>query len=136
MRSIKFAAVALLTCISVAALAQISTPFHLLSAASTNATSIKGSNGQIVSVVAINTSVSLVYLKFYDIAATPTCNSTAVKLSFPVPFGSGNSGGGFVAEMPQAVQFLNGIGMCLTGGIADNDNTNAVTGIAVNVTYK
>ncbi len=136
MKSLKFGLVAAFVSLSAAALAQISQPFHLISAATTNSTSIKGTPGQIISIVAINTSLSVVYLKLYDLAAAPTCNSSTVKLTFPVPFGSSNSGGGFVVSLPQAAQFLNGIGMCLTGGINDNDNTAAVTGIAVDVFYK
>ena len=116
--------------------AQQSQPFHLISAATTNATNIKPGSGQLVGAVCINTTTTLYYLKFYDLATAPTCNSTPVQLSFPCPFGASNAGGGFVIPMPQPTQFLNGIGMCLTGGIADNDNTIAATGIAVNVFFK
>jgi hypothetical protein len=116
--------------------AQQTAPFHLISAASTNATSIKPAPGQIVTIVGINTTAVIYYLKFYDISATPTCNTTPVVLSFPIPIGTSSAGGGAVIPLPQAVQFLNGIGMCLTGGINDNDNTIAATGVAIDVFFK
>lgn len=118
------------------AFAQQSAPFHLISGNTTNATNIKPAPGQMVGAVAINTNAALYYLKFYDTAGTPTCNTTPVVLSFPVPFGTSSAGGGFVIPLPQATQFLNGIAMCLTGGINDNDNTNAATGVAIDVFYK
>jgi hypothetical protein len=128
-------AAALLLC-PIAAQAQQSQATHVLSAASTNSTSIKPAAGQLVAVVAVNTTAALYYLKFYDTAAAPTCNSSTVVLSMPVPFGASSSGGTIILQLPQGLQFLNGIGMCLTGGLADNDNTNAATGVAINVFFK
>ena len=58
-----------------AASAQQSQPFHLLSGASTNSTSIKPAAGQLVTAVCMNTTITLYYLKFYDLAAAPTCNT-------------------------------------------------------------
>lgn len=117
-------------------LAQQSQPSHVLSQASTNSTNIKPSPGQLVTAVCINTTATLYYLKFYDLATAPTCNTAPVVLSFPCPFGASSAGGGFVVSPAQPAQFLNGIGMCLTGGIADNDNTVAAPGVAVNVFTK
>jgi len=125
-----------LSLLSAPAFAQQSQPTHILSGASTNATNIKPAAGQLVSVACFNTTTTLYYLKFYDLASTPTCNSTPVVLTMPCPFGASNAGGGFVLTPGQAAQFLNGIGICLTGGIADNDNTNAATGVAIDVFYK
>jgi len=118
------------------ALAQQTQPFHLISQASTNSTNIKPAAGQVVTVVAINTTATIYYLKFYDLAVAPTCNTSTVVLTFPVPFGATSAGGGLSVPLPQAAQFLNGIGICLTGGIADNDNTNAATGVAIDVFFK
>lgn len=118
------------------AFAQQSQATHVLSGASTNSTSIKPAAGQLVAVAAVNTTAALYYLKFYDTAAAPTCNTSTVVLSLPVPFGASSSGGTIILQLPQGMQFLNGIGMCLTGAIADNDNTNAATGVAINVFFK
>ena len=130
-------AILLLLLVGAPAHAQQSQPFHLISQATTNATNIKPAAGQLVGAVCINTTATLYYLKFYDLASVaPTCNSTPVVLSFPCPFGASSAGGGFVIPMPQPTQFLNGIGMCLTGGIADTDNTSAATGVAVDAFFK
>ncbi len=118
------------------ALAQQSQAVHVLSTASTNATSVKPAAGQLVAVAAVNTTAALYYLKFYDTVGAPTCNSSTVVLSLPVPFGASSSGGTILLPLPQGLQFLNGIGMCLTGALADNDNTNAATGVAINVFFK
>jgi hypothetical protein len=116
--------------------AQQSQPFHLLSAASTNSTNIKPAAGQVIGALCINTTAALYYLKFYDLAAAPTCNSTPVVLSIPCSFGASSSGSTTPLMPQQPVQFLNGIGICLTGAIADTDNTNAATGVVIDVLYK
>lgn len=121
---------------AIPACAQQSQPTHILSGASTNATSVKPAAGQLVTAACFNTTTTLYYLKFYDTAGTPTCNSTAVALTLPCPYGASNAGGGFVLSPAQPAQFLNGIGLCLTGGLADNDNTNAATGVAIDVFFK
>lgn len=111
------------------------TPVKVDSAASTNATSVKATVGLLCSVVAINTTATLYYLKFYNTAAAPTCNSDTVVQKFPVP--ASTSGGPPVQiPFPDGMKFTTGIGLCLTGGIADNDNTNAATGVAISLGYK
>jgi hypothetical protein len=117
--------------------AQVSQPFHLISAASTNCTNIKPASGQIVTVFAANTTATIYYLKFYDSALNPpVAGTTTVALTFPIPVGASSTGGGFIVPLPQAANFLNGIGMCITGGIADSDTSNAATGIAIDVFFK
>ncbi len=118
------------------AFAQQSQPYHLISAATDNATSVKGTSGQLVTVVAINTTATLYYLKFYDTAAVPACDTTAVALTIPVPFGTSSSGGGVVISPQEAARFLSGIGICLVAGIADNDDTSAATGVAIDIFFK
>ena len=129
-------AFAIMLMLSPPAFAQQTQPYHLISAATDNATSVKGSAGQIATFLAINTTATIYYLKFYDISVAPTCGTTAVKLTIPIPATASSNGAGFVVSLPQAVSFLNGIGMCLTGGIADNDDSSAATGIAVDVFFK
>jgi len=108
------------------------TPTHVVSTASTNATAIKTTGGTVYSVTGINTNATTAFLKLYDVATgTPTCNTSTVVATYPmvqnVPFSA-----------PSIVgkNFVNGIGLCITGAIADNDNTNATTGIAVSVDFK
>lgn len=110
------------------------TPVKYLSVASTNSTNVKAVAGQIYSLVAINTTGTLYYLKLYDKATAPTCSSDTVVQSYPVPASA--SGAGFVLPISVGMSFFNGIGFCLTGALADNDNTVAATGITLSFTYK
>lgn len=113
------------------------TPGKTLSAASTNSTSVKGSVGTLCSLNVINTTPTVYYLKFYDKATAPTCNSDTVVQSLPVPANSSSLGGGVAAQLgPFGLAFTTGIGFCLTGAIADNDNTSAAAGVAISYGYK
>lgn len=75
-------------------------------------------------------------LRFYDVSGTPTCSSsTGVKLNIAIPTAATAADVGWLSvTFPNtpAMSFSNGVGICLTGAIADNDNTNAVTGVQVN----
>lgn len=111
------------------------TPLHTLSAASTNATNVKNSAGTLCSFTAINTTATVYYLKFYNTSSSPTCNSSTVVSTFPVP--ASTAGAGVVINLgPYGFAFSTGISFCLTGGIADNDNTSAATGVALSYSYK
>lgn len=113
-----------------------STQYHYLSAASTNSTNVKAAPGQVFQVVAINTTSTLYYLKFYDKATAPTCGTDTVTQTYPVPGSSAATGGGFVIPIPFGMNFANGIGFCLTGAVADNDTTSAATGVVINLLYR
>lgn len=114
------------------------TLFHLLSAASNNATNVKAVAGTVYSVTVVNTTTSLGFLRLYDTASTPTCSSSVgVVQNYPVPFGASSAGGGLTLNPEVGLAFFNGIGICFTGGpLADNDNSNAFTGVAINLGYK
>lgn len=114
-------------------LVQCAAPLHFLSAASTNSTLVRGAPAALYSVVAVNTTAAIYYLKLYDKATAPTCGTDVPVATYPIPFGSASSGGGFVIGRGTAAGFNNGLGFCLTGGIADNDVANAAAGIAINL---
>lgn len=103
----------------------------VISTASTNATSIKTSPGVFYSVHAVNTNATTAYLKLYNTSGAPTCNTSTVIANFPlvqnVPFN---------ASFPNGASYGPGLGLCITGAQASNDNTNATTGITVTLTYK
>lgn len=111
-------------------------PVKYDSAANTNSTLVKAGGASLYGLQTVNTTTTLYYLKFYDKATAPTCNSDTVKKKIPVPFGTSNSGGGAVIPMPGGVSFLLGLGWCLTGGIADSDNASAATGVVINLDYR
>jgi hypothetical protein len=114
-----------------------SVPMKFDSAASTNATEVIVGKALLKSIVPLNTTIVIYWLKFYDVAVAPTCGTTLpVVWKVPIPFGASNSGGGAVIDVPDGLQFQNGIGFCLTGAQADNDTSNAATGVVINLGVK
>jgi len=111
------------------------TPNKLLSAASTNSTSIKTSAGLLCKIVAVNTTATVYFLKFYDTASAPACASGTVVATYAVPASTGADGVA-VPLGPYGESYPNGIGMCLTGGINDNDNTSAAPGVTISYSFK
>jgi hypothetical protein len=128
--------VALLACLSLALLAPRahaqSAPKHYLSAASTNSTLVLNRPSLVKMINAVNTTATLYYLKLYNKATAPTCNTDVPVLTVPVP-ASATGGAPVQIPIPDGLLFPLGVGFCLTGGIADNDNTSAATGVAINL---
>lgn len=114
-------------------------PYHYLSAASNNATLVwppSGSNlatprALVKLVLPINTTSTIYYLHLYNKGTAPVCGTDVPVMTIPVPQSSG-AGGGVSTPTPDGLYFPLGFGFCLTGGIADNDNTNAAAGVALN----
>lgn len=106
-------------------------PYHFNSTASTNSTNVKASAGTLYDIIVQNTNAATAWLKFYDKATAPTCASDTVKRTIAlvqnVPINAVSLVG---------ADFTLGIGFCITGAQADNDNTNATTGITVNLGYR
>lgn len=101
----------------------------ILSAASNNSTSIKASAGTLYSVTVVQTTTTLMDVRFYDTASAPTCSSaTGMKLNFPVQSNTVSAGATYNLG-PTGIAFASGIGVCITGANANNDNTNATTGL-------
>jgi hypothetical protein len=108
---------------------------YLVSAASTNATSCKGSAGNFYGIRMVNTTATLYYLRLYNTAGAPTCSSaTGFIESIPIPASA--TGAGIVSISPLAINYATGIGFCFTGGSSSTDNTNAATGIFGAILYK
>lgn len=108
------------------------TPYSFISAATTNATSVKGSAGTVYSLVAMNTSGTARYVKLYNSSSAPTAGSGTPIKRFMVP-----ANGGFAWPIPpQGVAFSSGIGFTITGNPADNDTTAiAANDVLLNVDY-
>lgn len=103
---------------------------HVISAATTNSAVITG-NRRVYKIDAFNTNAATAYLKLYNSAAAPTCNTATVLRTYPLVQNIQVD-----LDFPQGLAFPLGIGMCITAAIADNDNTAATTGIAVNFAYR
>ena len=96
------------------------TPYRLVSAASTNATSVKASAGQIYSITAMNTNAAVRYLKLYNLATAPTVGTSTPVQVYALP-----PNGGVSLSLPVGMAFSTGIALALTTGAADTD-TGAV----------
>lgn len=111
------------------------TQHKLISAASTNATSLKASAGQVYGIQVFNLNASPRYLKLYNKASAPTVGTDTPVKVFMIP---GNAAGaGIISNWTNGVEFTTGIAYALTTGIADSD-TGAVAAseIALNIDYK
>ncbi len=109
------------------------TPYHLISAATTNATSVKASAGVVYSLSAFNVSASIRFLKLYDKASAPTVGTDTPVHTLLIP----PSNGGLVGPIPVGIQFSNGIALAITGAMADSDATAIGAGdVCVNLAYK
>jgi hypothetical protein len=112
-----------------------STGYKLISAASTNATSVKGSAGTVYMITAFNTNAAARFLKLYNKASAPTVGTDTPLLTLAIP--GNTAGAGFTLNVPVGINFGTGIALALTTGIADS-NTGAVAAdeIVVNLAYQ
>lgn len=125
-------AAAALLASSCLALAQ-SAPVKIFSAASLNPNVVLGRAAILGSGVIVNTTTTTYYLKFYDKATAPTCGTDIPKWTVPIPASTAPAQGVVSLPLNQGLIFASGIGICLTGGLADADVTNAATGVAINL---
>jgi hypothetical protein len=99
------------------------TQARLVSAASTNATSVKASAGLVGFVFAVNLNAAVRYLKFYNKASSPTVGTDTPVATLPIP--ASTTGAGFMLPIPGGAQFTTGVAYAVTTGVADAD-TGAV----------
>ncbi len=92
------------------------------SAATTNATSVKGSAGTLYSVTASNTGAAVAYVKLYNLATAPTVGTSTIAITIPVPAGG-------TVNLPfgaSGARFSTGIGLSITNLGTDADTTAVV----------
>mgnify|MGYP001237831930 CR=1 FL=1 len=99
------------------------TPARLISAATTNATSVKASAGEVGFIFAVNLNAAVRYLKLYNKASAPTVGTDVPIATLPIP--ASTTGAGFMLSIPDGVNFTTGIAYATTTGAADAD-TGAV----------
>lgn len=112
------------------------TPFHLVAAATNNATAIKGSAGQIYGVSVYNNTTYPVYVKFCNKATACTCgtNSGSDTILYTVAAQAGTER---EVHSEIGIPFSTGIGMCAVKGITDTDNTSlALSDAVIDALYK
>jgi hypothetical protein len=104
---------------------------RIQSAASTNATSVKASAGQVHCIYAANNAATIAFLKLYNKASAPTVGTDVPVVTIPLPA----NGGAVVIEMNVPDIYATGIAYSIHGatGAADSDATacaaNQVTGM-------
>lgn len=103
-----------------------------VSAASTNATNVKASAGQVYQVVASNVNAEERYVHLYDTSGTPTCNASIIA-TFIIP--GATTGGGTNVTLNPGAAFGTGIGFCITTAV---DGTGSVSAneTVLNIFYK
>jgi hypothetical protein len=107
------------------------TPYHLISAATVNATNVKGSAGTIWGLDFANTNAAVRFIKLYDKATAPASTDTPVK-TIEVP-----ANGQFSRAFPVGIAFTTGIGFRTTTGLADNDTGAVGAGeLSIDLEYK
>jgi len=98
------------------------TPGHLISAATTNAASIKATAGTLGYIVAGNTNAAARFLKLYNKASAPTVGTDIPVQTFIIPGGASGAGSNIMLPV-QGAAFTLGIAFAITGLIADADTT-------------
>jgi hypothetical protein len=108
---------------------------RLLSAATTNATLVKSTPGQIGGWFLSNTNAAARFLKLYDLTTTPTVGTSTPKMTILIP---GNTAGGAAnVEFTQGIAFATGISLAITGAATDSDTTAvAANEVIVNLMYR
>lgn len=113
-------------------LGDAATPFQLISAATTNATSLKPSPGVVYGIQAYNSTATAAYVKLYNKATAPTVGTDTPVKTVEVPANSGTT----IPFPVNGIGFNAGIAFAITGlpTVAD---TTAVTlsAIMLNVDY-
>lgn len=90
----------------------------------------------VYSIDGFNNSTTLAYVKLYN-ASSATCGSGTPQARYMIPFGTSSSGGGFSIPNINGDAYVNGITMCITTGIADNDTgAPAASTYILNVHWK
>lgn len=97
------------------------TPARLVSAATTNATSLKAAPGAVGFIYAVNLNAAVRYLKLYNKASAPTVGTDTPIATLPIP--ASTTGAGFMLPIPGGVAFSTGIAYAVTTGVADSDTT-------------
>lgn len=112
-----------------------STPYKLISAATTNATSVKASAGTLYMITASNVNAAVRYLKLYNKASAPTVGTDVPVFTFAIP--GNTAGAGTNIPIPNVgINFSTGIAFALTTEITDTGATAvAASEISINLAY-
>lgn len=105
------------------------TPFFLNSAATTNGALIITGTSGVQSFWATNTGAAAAFVKLYNKATAPTVGTDVPEMIIPVPAAVAGVPG--IAEVTPGLsghRFALGLGIAITGGVADSDTTAVAAG--------
>ena len=106
------------------------TVYHLVSAATTNATNIKSSAGKVTGWYIYNSNAAARKVAFHDTSGTPTAGSS-VYFSLMIPPSSGAN-----VSFPSGIKFASGIGITTVTELADSDSTAVASNdLIINIYY-
>lgn len=108
-----------------------STPYHLITAASNNLVSVKGSAGLLYGLSVSNNSASAIFFKLYNKATAPVVASDTPVRTIQVPANST-----VITAFPLGMGFSSGIAYACTGAIPDADATNITIAGSIDLDYK
>src|SRR6266404_3361266 len=97
------------------------TPYKLISAATVNNTLVKNAAGAIGFIQVGNNAATVAYLKLYNKATAPVAGADVPVQTYMIP--GNTAGAGLSLPIPAGLVFSAGIGLSLSTGIADTDNT-------------
>lgn len=110
--------------------------YSILSSAAVISASVKGSAGQVYDIECFNNGANEVFIRLYNQAGAPAGGDNAnIVWRGMIP---GNAAGaGFAVVLPKGRAFSTGIGVRVTGAVADTDTTAlAANEVMVNIGYK
>jgi ABC-type transporter Mla subunit MlaD len=111
------------------------TPYHLVSAASTNATSLKNAAGVVYGIQCSNVNAAARYLKLYNKASAPTVGTDTPVKTLIIP-GNAAGAGTNIPISVRGINFSTGIAFALTTEATDAGTTAvAASEIVVNIDY-
>ena len=108
---------------AITATANGATASRVNAAATTNATSLKASAGQLYTIDVFNVAAYNVFLKLYNKASAPTVGTDTPVMTIPI-----QAGGGYSKTWPMGLPFATGIAYAITKLQADSDTTVLVAG--------
>ena len=105
------------------------TPYFVNSAATTNGALILTGTSGLQSFYASNIGAAVAYVKLYNVAVAPVVGTDVPEMIIPVPAAVGTVAG--VATLPigySGFRFASGLGIAITGLMADTDTTAVAAG--------
>jgi hypothetical protein len=109
-------------------------PYKITSLATTNASIVKATSGNLHSIIAIGLSSTVRYLKIYNKATVPIVGTDIPVMTLPIP--ANTQGAGISLPFSIGVNFSKGIGLAITAGSADTDSSAIAAGdVIVNLTF-